>query len=336
MLRPACLSLFMLALSGCDSQVHELPVSTALSPERVRALADTVGRRYPELPPVQRAAVLRTVVRAMDEMVFIKGGEFEMGDFGWPCDRPLGTCEWPCGVPREQLCRITVNGEDDGLHHVRLSNYHLARYQTRLSDFDLFLQVSGRTIMFAEDRDEEALKDWFQPDKPAPTKDWQQAKDYCRWLEDLSGLPVALPSEAQWEFAARNRGAYVVYPTDNGRLDFGRNYPPRPEDWVDGTYPVGSFPPNPLGLYDMAGNATDWVDGYDPGYDDGISRENPRGEEAGTYRIKRGKGTDEHPWVLANTVVRWPEPAVQEDYSLQASFRCSVQLDRPLAELHPH
>lgn len=184
--------------------------------------------------------------------------------------------------------------------------------------------------MDADEREEEALKDWYQPDKPAPTKDWQQAKDYCRWVGDLSGLPVDLPTEAQWEFAARNRGKHVVYPTDNGRLDFGRNYPPRQEDWTDGTYPVGSFPPTPLGLYDMAGNATDWVGDYDPGYDDGVPRENPRGLNTGTYRIKRGKGMDEHPWILANTVVRWPEPAVQEDYSLYASFRCSVQTDQPL------
>lgn len=331
MLFRVSLAALLLALTGCQAQSEPLPTSSKLAPAKVKAIAVAITQRHPNLSAEQHDAVLRTVVRSLDDMVFIEGGEFEAGDFGWPCDRNLAdVCEWPCGVPRELLCRITVNGEDDELHDVRLSGYHLSRYQTRLGDFDLFQQVNGRPIMFAEDRDEEALKDWFQPDKPAPTKDWQQAKDYCRWVGDLSGLPVDLPTEAQWEFAARNRGKHVVYPTDNGRLDFGRNYPPRQEDWTDGTYPVGSFPPSPLGLYDMAGNATDWVGGYDPGYDDGIPRENPQGTETGTYRIKRGKGTDEHPWILANTVVRWPEPAVQEDYSLQASFRCSVQTDQPL------
>lgn len=331
MLRPACFSFLALVLSGCDAHSQDLPASRHLSPERIHGVAAKIEQRYPESSATEREAVLRTVLRAVDEMVFVEGGEFEMGDFGWPCDRPLGdACEWPCGVPREQLCRITVNAEDDGLHLVRLTSYYLSSHQTRLGDFDLFQQVNDRPIMDAADRDDEALADWYQPDKPAPTKDWQQAKDYCNWLGDLSGLPVDLPTEAQWEYAARNRGQHVVYPTDNGRLDLRRNYPPREDGWTDGTFPVGSFPPNPLGIYDMAGNATDWVDDYDPGYDDGVVRENPRGQVTGTYRVKRGKGMDEHPSILANTVVRWPEPAVQEDYSLYSSFRCSVQTDQPL------
>jgi sulfatase modifying factor 1 len=129
--------------------------------------------------------------------------------------------------------------EDSGVHPVRLSNFHLARYQTRLGDFDLFQVIRGKPLSSAEYRDSEHMQKYFSPDKPAPTRYWQDAKDYCLWLGELSGVPVDLPSEAQWEFAARNRGQHVIYPTDTGTLDFGRNYPPREDDWRGRTHPVG-------------------------------------------------------------------------------------------------
>lgn len=94
-----------------------------------------------------------------------------------------------------------MNAEDDGLHLVRLTSYYLSSYQTRLGDFDLFQQLNGRPIMFAEDRDEEALKDWFQADKPAPTKDWQQAKDYCNWL----GISAACQSTCRRKRSGSSR-----------------------------------------------------------------------------------------------------------------------------------
>ncbi|MGB4073998.1 formylglycine-generating enzyme family protein, partial [Pseudomonas sp.] len=147
----------------------------------------------------------------------------------------------------------------------------------------------------------------------------------------LSGAPVDLPSEAQWEFAARNRGQHVIYPTDTGTLDFGRNYPPRTDEMHVPVHPVGSFAPNPLGLYDMAGNAKDWVnDWYDPDYYPNSPLDNPKGPETGLYKIMRGHGVDEAPSILANTVVRWPEAPDQTAYSTTASFRCSVQSSNSL------
>ena len=332
MLFRAPLAVLLLALTGCHAQSEPFPSSSKLAPSKVKAIAATITQRYPNLSAEQHDAVLRTVVRSLDEMVFIEGGEFDMGDFGWPCDRALTElCEWPCGVPLDQLCVITENMEDSGVHPVRLSNFHLARYQTRLGDFDLFQVIRGKPLSSAEYRDSEHMQKYFLPDKPAPTRYWQEAKDYCLWLGELSGVPVDLPSEAQWEFAARNRGQHVIYPTDTGTLDFGRNYPPREDDWQGITYPVGSFAPNPLGLYDMAGNAKDWVnDWYDPDYYPNSPLDNPKGPETGVYKIMRGFGLNEAPSILANTVIRWPEAPDQTGYSEYASFRCSVQSEHPL------
>ena len=93
------LAALLLALTGCHTQSEPFPSSSKLAPAKVKAIAATITKRHPHLSAEQHDAVLRTVVRSLDDMVFIEGGEFEAGDFGWPCDRNLAdVCEWPCGV----------------------------------------------------------------------------------------------------------------------------------------------------------------------------------------------------------------------------------------------
>jgi formylglycine-generating enzyme required for sulfatase activity len=89
---------------------------------------------------------------------------------------------------------------------------------------------------------------------------WQGAKDYCRWLGKVTGLPCDLPTKAQWEYAARSRGLNVGFATDNGKIDFRRNYRGKGAPWYP--QPPGTYPPNPLGLYDMTGNVWEWVNDW--------------------------------------------------------------------------
>ncbi|MDR8017193.1 formylglycine-generating enzyme family protein [Ectopseudomonas guguanensis] len=325
------LSFFLtpLLVAGCQAQSQPLPKSERLSPEKVAAIAERIDSQYPKLLSELRSQMLDTVVRSLDEMVFIEGGEFEMGDFGAPCDfdqTNMGT--WPYGYEPDELCPITPKFHDDYLHKVRLSSYYLASYQTRLGDFDLFRTSQGLPLFDAEYRNRKDLAGEFDPNKPAPPKEWQEAKDYCLWLGQLSSYPVDLPTEAQWEYAARNRGQYVQFPTDTGSLDYGRNIP-RDEDTE--IHPVGQFAPNPLGLYDMAGNATDWVnDWYDPDYYRDSPVDNPQGPTAGTQKIRRGSNYFESGWQSANTVRRWADKPEQDGYYLGTSFRCAIQSDKAL------
>ncbi len=322
----------LMLLLACKSTALPLPQSEKLSPAKVKDIAARIDRRHGDLSSEMRRRILETVVRSIDNMVFIEGGEFEMGDFGIPCEYdPSDMCEWPCGLAPEEMCPITMFTDDDHLHKVRLSSFYLSRYHTTLGDFDLFRSSHGKELFDKELRKREDLKERFDPNKPAHTKEWQEVKEYCLWLGELSGYPVDLPTEAQWEYAARNRGKYVWYPTDNGNLEFGRNFPPRFVGPIARPFPVGSFPPNPLGIYDLAGNAQEWVnDWYDENYYPNSSKDNPNGPDKGDKKVSRGTPPHETPWSTAHSVLRRGIAPIQDFYYPSLSFRCSLQTDSRL------
>ncbi|MEE3635753.1 SUMF1/EgtB/PvdO family nonheme iron enzyme [Pseudomonas sp. AL 58] len=325
-LLPACA---LLLLTGCQAQSLPLPKSEKLSAEKVAQIATTINQTYPKLPTDIRTQLLNTVVQSLDNMVFVEGGEFQMGDFGWKCDYDQSNmCEWPCGVEPERLCPISFRNNDDFVHQVKLSSYYLSKFQVALRDFDLFFTIQGKPLFDAEYRQRENLKFRYQPNNPAFTKTWQEAKDYCSWLGELSDYPVDLPTEAQWEYAARSRGQYLFYPTDNGGLDYGRNFPVQ---GLGRTFAVDSFVPNPLGFYNMSGNATDWVnDWYGEDYYRHSPIENPQGPSTGTQKIRRGTNAGESPLLTASTVRRFPNDPVRTGYYPGTGFRCAIQFDQPL------
>ncbi|MCX9154500.1 formylglycine-generating enzyme family protein, partial [Niveibacterium sp. 24ML] len=102
------------------------------------------------------------------------------------------------------------------------------------------------------------------------------------------------PTEAQWEYAARSRGQFFMIPTDDGHIDFGRNVPygAQAERLHQGRlwrYPIGLFPPNPLGAYDMQYNGKEWVlDWYAPKAYEQSANQDPAGPVAGTRKVVRG------------------------------------------------
>ncbi|QXI30592.1 formylglycine-generating enzyme family protein [Pseudomonas vanderleydeniana] len=325
----------LLVLAGCNQTSPVL--SQSLAPQHVREIAERIDQRYPQQPAAKRKALLQQVITAIDNMVFVEGGTFEMGDFGWIGEYdPENMCEWPCGVSRDELWFLVPDSDSRPLHTVRLDSFYMAKYHTTVAEDDLFRYFTGlpqyRMELTDEDRRDNLTQSYrirvpemFKPDYPARSKLWQEAKDYCLWLGELSGLLVDLPTEAQYEYAARSGGRYVVYSTDTGSVIRGKNVHAKGD-----IYPVGHFPPNPLGLYEMGENAVSWVDDwYAADYYENSPVENPRGPETGTEKVQRG-GTALWTPSASMTMRRINSPMVLLDYYAQNSYRCSIQKSGPL------
>jgi formylglycine-generating enzyme required for sulfatase activity len=193
-----------------------------------------------------------------------------------------------------------MNGEKDNkpVHKVRLSSYSLSRYRTSYAEYDVFTEATGR-LHYTNTRRGISFR---HPTLPVGIT-WQGAKDYCQWLGTLTGLPFDLPTEAQWEYAARDRGRFLMFATDNGNIDPGRNVPTikqwkslqidvsvKPgDDEFTYVYPLGLFPSSPLGFYDMAANGYDWTnDWYADDYYAHSPEQDPQGPTEGLDKVARG------------------------------------------------
>lgn len=215
------------------------------------------------------ARVDRLVAKVKSTLVVMPGGSFDMGDWGDEYGR-----HWD------------MEEDSRPLHKVTLDGFSMMAYKVTFDDFDVFTDATGneRIDMDPDDIDERA------PRRAAGVS-WFGATAYCHWLGKLTNLPFSLPSEAQWEYAARSGGKRVLFGTDNGKLDRPRNFPKLREYGEPPlTLPdVGSFPPNPAGLYGMTENTQEWVqDWYDENYYKISPEKNPMGPATGTKKVRRG------------------------------------------------
>lgn len=164
-------------------------------------------------------------------------------------------------------------------------------------------------------------------DHPVTLVRWQDAAAYCAWLSGASGRVVRLPTEAEWEKAARGGVEGKPYPWGD-RLDRNlANFLADPrEKTSQGTTPCRSYPANPFGLFDMVGNVWEWVqDWYDPRYYAASAEKNPAGPPEGHLRLMRGGS-----WLAADVRMlscshRHKVPP--DTYSYGIGFRVVCQAD---------
>lgn len=125
---------------------------------------------------------------------------------------------------------------------------------------------------------------------PVTLVTFEDAVAYCGWLSNKTALPMRLPTEAEWERAARGGLDGKRFPWGDTLDAACAHFLPDATIKADhGTAPVGSYPPNAFELHDMAGNVWEWVsDWYSPTYYDRAQYINPQGPESGLMRIVRG------------------------------------------------
>ena len=275
--------------------------------------------------PDNHQAVEALLKRTQKHLVYVKGGSFEMGDFG-PKD------------PRRYL-PWSFKQDDKHLHKVTLNGYYIMDRQVSYADYDTYTEATGQAKINTHNSSSHTRA----PNVPAGV-DWYQARDYCQWLAEQSGRPYALPTEAQWEYAARSRGKMMPYATDDGLLRKGKNYPTReerrkasPADDRYAPYPVAKkYPPNPLGVYQMGLNGYEWVsDWYGADYYEHSPELNPTGPESGKLKVRRG-GETAGSFLGLVTVIRspynpdlalMPPEGVTEDLEMYAGRKQSNKIN---------
>ncbi|HDU1597852.1 formylglycine-generating enzyme family protein [Klebsiella pneumoniae] len=262
------------------------------------------------------------VAKSLSNMVPVQGGEFLMGDFG-----PLVGEKLP----------FSINQDDKVLHKVVLSDFSISKFKVTNDDYNKYLQITG----IKKPPINILVKEYpsLQKDDYSVGVTWQQAKDYCQWLGKESDKNIDLPTEAQWEYAARSRGQYLPFSTNNGNFELGSNIPEQKklDEYTDGygfpIYPIGKYPPNPLGLYDMGLSGAEWSnDWYSTDYYSHSPVYDPQGPAKGNEKVLRGYVGGDRQYAL--TIFRQssqpvPKFAGRDDYqkfgvSPLFVFRCVI------------
>ncbi len=210
------------------------------------------------------------------DMIFVEGSTFYMGD---------------------------KQGDDDEqpIHKVSLHDFYISKFEITVAQYREFCEMSDREFPNAPShhRDPVTGEDWFyehdmvkewvwKNNWPIVNISWNDAKAYCDWLADFTGRKYRLPTEAEWEYAARGgkKSKGYEYSGSNKSTEVA---------WYDettnesGLRVVGTKKPNELGIYDMSGNAWEWCsDYYGKAYYGKSPRSNPQGPKTGMFRVIRG------------------------------------------------
>ena len=186
---------------------------------RARAAAEGAEREAAE-----RAAA---IAASVPEMVAIPAGTFRMG----------------C------VTRGNCDNDERPVHEVRVPAFELSRYEVTFAQWDVCAEYGDCRWVGDEG--------WGRGDRPVINVSWHDAQQFLSWLSAETGEPYRLPSESEWEYAAR-AGTETQYPWGN---DLGRD---RANcgfcGWRGMTTPVGTFPANAFDLHDMHGNVSEWVE----------------------------------------------------------------------------
>lgn len=184
------------------------------------------------------------------EFIFVKGGCYKMGDtFGGG------------------------DGDEKPVHEACVSDFYIGKFEVTQGEWEKMMGSNPSHFKKGARY-------------PVDQVSWNDAQEFLRKMNSRSGKRYRLPTEAEWEYAARSGGKSEKYAgfSDVPELDLYAWYD---KNAGSSTHPVGEKKPNGLGLYDMTGNVYEWVQDWKANYSP-PSRGNPQGPSSGTYRVLRG------------------------------------------------
>ena len=193
------------------------------------------------------------------------------------------------GIPEGFFLMGSESGQDNErpIHRVWVDAFLLARRQVTNFDYSRFVRASNATTSpFAHDAN------LNHPEQPVVGVSWHEAVGYCDWLSGQSGRRFRLPTEAEWERAARGGAENKRYPWGDTPPE---DLPAYEKRWIKGPEPVAQYTPNPFGLFDICENVHEWCsDWYAAQYYSISPERNPRGPEQGDRRASRGGSWRHH------------------------------------------
>ena len=180
------------------------------------------------------------------------------------------------------------------VHEVAIAAFQLSRTHVTNHQYAAFCEGTDRAYPQFWGQERYCSGPDF-PNHPVVGVSWQSASEFAEWTG------ARLPTEAEWEYAARGGFEGLPYPFGDDLDPSKANYSPLDEAEIrlsaGGTMPVGKFPPNGFGLLDMCGNVVEWVaDRYAADYYSRSPKENPGGPDVGKHRVIRGGGWHSGPY----------------------------------------
>lgn len=221
----------------------------------------------PQPTPIYDNTYIENVKDLNMKMIYVEGGTFTMGAL--PGDGEARYDEYPT-------------------HQVTLDSYYIAEFEVTQSQWK---KIMGTTVYQQRDKEDSSNSMRGVGDNyPMYYVSYEEARRFCKELSLLTGRTYLLPTEAQWEFAARggNKGK-------NNDNKYSGSYSIDAVAWYDNnsnssTHPVGQKRANQLGIYDMSGNVWEWCsDCYSEEYSSS-SQTNPTGPNSTAFQVLRGGG----------------------------------------------
>lgn len=234
-----------------------MPVEKTQPSEDVQKLTHIVNEQRKNIDKTAEQVLLSEEKLISIDMVYVEGGTFTMG-----------------ALPKHG---DDADEYEKPVHNVTLSSYYIGKYEVTQAQWK---EVMGSNPSF------------FKGDNlPVENVSWNDTQIFIRKLNEKTGNKYRLPTEAEWEFAARggNRSRGFKYSGNNSYSVVAWHY----KNSGKNTHPVGSKGANELGIYDMSGNVWEWCQDWYSDYN-ATAQTNPKGPAAGKYKVKRGGSWHHH------------------------------------------